>query len=471
MSAKNQSERLLRFLILILPLVLFFSYYPLIHFGADESMNFEISLPIIWLVVFDIVAFVRLARKKMLGRIWQNWLWLLLPVFLTLSIFWSLNSLRGFLTVGIIWLIYFAVFSMFCLRDLITGENFKKKFLKTFLISTSIVCLWCFVQCILDLAGVSREYSLMCAGCTYKMFGFPRPNGFAIEPQFMGNLMLAPTILAIWLILGKQKLIGRKVLFVYLLIFVMTLFLTMSRGAIYALIVAMIFMTVVKVVQTRKSQAFLIWPIMLLAFIGSLGLQGLMAEFSKTDDTFRAGVAKVLNHLSLGVIDIRGEGEVGSVEEVSSGEGFDEEGNNEAIFDGYVAESTDTRLRLSDAAIKVWLKNWKTTLFGVGLGGAGTALYVNELSPAPKEIIQNEYFSLLLETGVVGVLLATLTVVWAVRYIIKKENYLLVLTLMAAYGVSLGFFAGLPNALQIYLMTPLILAIYSSKSRRKKLVS
>ena len=44
-------EKVASFLVLILPAVLFFSYYPVISFGANETMNFELSLPMIWLVI------------------------------------------------------------------------------------------------------------------------------------------------------------------------------------------------------------------------------------------------------------------------------------------------------------------------------------------------------------------------------------------------------------------------------------
>ena len=51
MTKLNKLEKFFRFLIYILPGALFFSYYPLFHFGSDESMNFEISLPMIWLIL------------------------------------------------------------------------------------------------------------------------------------------------------------------------------------------------------------------------------------------------------------------------------------------------------------------------------------------------------------------------------------------------------------------------------------
>lgn len=129
----------------------------------------------------------------------------------------------------------------------------------------------------------------------------------------------------------------------------------------------------------------------------------------------------------------------------------------EAIFDGYVAESTDTRVRLSGAAVEVWSQSVPSALFGVGLGGAGYALYNNGLSPAPKEIVQNEYASLLLETGLIGVSLLVLTLVLIVRMVWIKPQRVMLISLLVAYGISLMFFSGLPNALHIYLVSILLI--------------
>ena len=200
----------------------------------------------------------------------------------------------------------------------------------------------------------------------------------------------------------------------------------------------------------------------------SLVGQGVMAEVSLTADTFGDGVAKVVNHLSLGIIDVKGgaKTEVEPVEnpvekyENNPGDNFEDGGKEEAVFSGYVAESTDTRVRLSGAAIKVWSSEVKTMVVGVGIGGAGQALFNNGLSPAPREIVQNEYASLLLETGLIGVILALVFVVFAIRWMIKSRREVgLVFSLFVAYGVSLMFFSGLPNALHIYLMPVMLMVL------------
>ena len=245
--------KIYRFLVYILPAVLFFSYWPVISLGASESMNFELSLPLIWLVIFDVLALCILAKKKLLKGIWRKWMWLLFPVFVSLSVLWSMNSLRGLLTVGILWLVYSAGYAFWSLKSLFSEFGFLERFWKMFFASALVACGWCLLQCILDIAGVPRGVSLMCAGCTYQMFGFSHPNGWAIEPQFMGNLLLAPAIVAAWMLGNCNSASRGRVFSLIALVFVFaaTIFLTFSRGAIYAFVVAMIFMTAMLVVRTK----------------------------------------------------------------------------------------------------------------------------------------------------------------------------------------------------------------------------
>ena len=68
--------KLYKWLLYLLPGVLCFSYYPVIRLGDADTMNLELSLPLIWLVVFDVVACVLLARRHLLVRkLGKWWLW------------------------------------------------------------------------------------------------------------------------------------------------------------------------------------------------------------------------------------------------------------------------------------------------------------------------------------------------------------------------------------------------------------
>lgn len=466
-------------LLILLPITLFFSYYPILHLGDNATMNFELSIPLIWLVVFDLFGLFVIVHQHLVresaGWIIDHWYWLLFPAFLTFTLAWSLNPLRGLLTAGILWLIYLAIFLFMALKKVLNfPPNFTHSFWKIFFSTSIIICVWCWVQCLMDVGGEPQSTTLLCDGCISAIFGFPRADGFAIEPQFMGNLLLAPTLFAAWFALDRRR--RRRHYLGLFCIFLTTLFLTLSRGAIYAFLVALVLLTIVQVIRTRKATIIYHWLIVAAAFILTLGAQGIMAAVGPTSDTFTTAISKSIHQLSLGIIDLRTGSASGdnSTSEIKAGS--DPESANDSTdepisisdpekasessapapaFDGYIEGSTDARLRLTDSALTIWRSSPTTILFGVGLGAAGQALYDHQLSPAPKEIVQNEYFSLLLETGIIGILLALLTIVAAIRLILKNPFHTPLMMLLIAYAITLCFFSGFANALQIYLLPPL----------------
>lgn len=469
-------EKVFRGFLYVLPVVLYFSYYPVISLGSNETMNFEFSLPLLWLVAFDLFSFGLFFKDKLWKSLGKKWVWLLFPGFLSLSVLWSPNKIRGILTVGILWLIYFAVFSFYEYREILFNKDFRKKFLRVFFISSLAICFWCFLQCILDLAGVARGTTLMCEGCTYKSFGFPHPNGLAIEPQFMGNLLLAPVLVSLCMIISKkdEKVFSKWVIYVLFFVFSVTLFLTFSRGAIYAMIIGVAGLMIYEIVKSRKAKVLIIPCISILAFLFTLNLQGIFAQVSKTNDTYLSGISKVIEQLSLGIIKMPKNDENKIFEhnvmfEKDNVMISDDEViiNEEAIFDGYVEESTNVRLELSRVAIEAWASDAKIFFVGTGIGGAGISLYEKGLIEWPKEIIQNEYINILLETGIIGFSLFILTIILLIRFMAKKVNAPLLISLVVAYGVTLLFFSGLVNVLHIYLLS----SVFSGMEMRKKLVS
>ena len=525
-TALSRLRRFIFALIYLLPAVLFCSYYPLISLGSDRSMNFELSLPLIWLVLFDatlLLAFILLDHERRRSRprsrtaareqsFWgfnfpgltdrQFFLFSLFPFFATASILWSANPLRALLTAGLIWLVFFAIFALLHLLPALgLPFRFRTKFLTAFFISTVVICALCWLQSFLDLAGLSRDQTLLCLGCTYHSFGFPHPSGLAIEPQFMGNLLLAPTLTALYLLVfhhprrssstRTQKTssftLSRRQFHLVLAaacLFSATLFLTFSRGAIYAYAVALVALAVFALVRHTFRPSLLLIPI--ATFLAILGVQGAFAALSPTSETFLTGVTKSIHHLSLGLIDLRpttsGPAETPEASETSetSADPADPAENSEApattpdpstdaIFDGYVPESTNVRLSLSSTALRTWARSPWTILFGVGLGGAGTAMHslYPDLVTSPKEIVQNQFISLLLELGLIGVglLVFALYLAFFSRYgrprLRSHPALPLLVALLLAYLVTLNFFAGLPNALHIYLLPPLLYLIFA----------
>ena len=459
------------FLFYLLIPSLFLSYYPIISLGSSNAMNYELSLPLILLVLFTIVSFPSIYQRALvIAKSKTRYLFvatLLFPLYSSLSIIWSPNSSRAILTSGIIWCLYFSVASIVDLLSRKTPSIQEKKNLchKIFLASSVVICIICWLQCLLDVLGVDRSVTLLCLGCTYKSFGFPHPSGFAIEPQFMGNLLLAPTIYILY-ICNKTEQNVKKQNKLLLLLFSTTLFLTFSRGAIYAFsigVIVMLSILFVKKISTKKSIISSL-GIIIASFLLCLLSQGFLSAISPTNDTFSSGIAKSINQLSLGLIEIRPR--FGPIEkDINNSEEDISNPENISVFDGYVEESTDVRLSLNASALSTSLDSPANFLFGYGLGSAGTVLANKSLTAHPKEIVQNEYLSLLLELGIIGLLFFVYIIVVLFITIKKSLNdysleRLSIDSLLLAFLFTLLFFSGLPNALHLYLFPIFILFLF-----------
>ena len=194
-------------MLFLLPIVVFFSYYPVISLGSDETMYYELSLPLVWLAIFGVISLTRMPAIAKKHSLLKSFVACSFPLYATISIIWSENKIRGVLTAGIIWLI---VFSIINILNMGLKKADLKKILKVYLVSASVAAGVCILQCILDVFGAPRDVTMLCQGCTYRTFGFPHPNGLAIEPQFMGNLLIAPALITLGLFYNEIKLKKNK---------------------------------------------------------------------------------------------------------------------------------------------------------------------------------------------------------------------------------------------------------------------
>lgn len=480
MKKRGFREILYPSLVYFLPIALFFSYRPVLSIGASETMNFEFSIAEIYLLVVALISCFDFKNLKEFFSYYGKKLvpFVAFPIYVGVSAIWSPNHLRAVFTAGLLAVLVFDALEI----NLIMKKylDLKKTFCRYLLCAALIISVFCWAQCLLDVLGVARSSTGLCEGCVYGAFGFPHPNGFAIEPQFMGNLLLVPTLMVIYdLVFEKDNLCKKKSRQIIAAVFLTaTLFLTLSRGAIYAFMVGLVVIWLARfpVIKYNKEKsnkvAWWIVPIVLSGFLMSLVAQGTLAQISPTSDTFWGGVTKVVHQLSLGKIDVRPE-ELKVEPEESKTEGTEKSGQTEKIegaekaepeddsskFTGYVEQSTSFRTQLTKDALDVWDDNWGNFWFGTGAGSAGIKML--EKDPelgTPKEIVQNQYAEILLEFGLVGAMLVVAmfvaTVVFGMSDFLKNP---LLIGITAAFLVSLVFFSGLPNALQVYLF-PLFVA-------------
>ncbi|MBQ2639023.1 glycosyltransferase [Candidatus Saccharibacteria bacterium] len=448
-TIKIGSLGLRSFLFMTFPAVLFFSNFPKFILGETSSMYLELTLPLIWLGFFAL-----LSLKPVLKYLKENLKTPLLfaPLFLVLTLLWSSDKLRGILTVGVVLCLFISILGI---KDLVRNATLIKNTKKIFLFTTALVCLFCIVQVFLDAIGADKSLTLLCENCVSKTFGFAHPNGFSPEPQFMGSLLLAPIFLSLNSLLKNKN---RKSQINYLLVAILsltTLFLTLSRGAIFAFLLG----AFILLIHFRKSLKSLIKLLVLIffTFIFSLNLQGILSTIGPTDANYVTGINRALSQLTFD--------KLGHTEPLKKkSQEVEPAEDNSPDFNGYVEESTNRRLELAEFALKISTENPTNLLFGTGVGSAGTELYRHfpEKQGHKKEIVQNEYLETLLETGLFGIFALIMSIITFFKLEKIKFNAFS-LALFVAFLFQLIFFSGLPNALHVYLL-PMIYLIYDQNS-------
>lgn len=416
-----------------LPVVVWFSYWPNIHFGRSETMNYEISFVLIYCLVLALAGLPEVWRRRR-ELVENRHIWLVsLSVFYALAtVVWSLNVARGVLTAGIIGVLYLIFLGFFARRQQLV--KLAPRLIKLTVSSAVVMSILAVVQFLIGIWSGS-DATLLCAGCVSGQFGWPRPNVFTIEPQFFGSLLLPGLLIASRQVIVKPFSYRISLM---LLLLQFALLLTMSRGAIYAYLLGLLIIIVMNYRQVRRIGH--LTAVSLLALAISLSGQGLAAISSPSvSESFGGAVFKSISQLSLGVIDLR---------QKTVSEPVEPPSKEAPAFDGYVEESTDIRLGRSEMAIGAWQKSLPTILFGVGLGGAGTAIsqaYPDQIGA--REIIQNEYAERLLERGLVGLLLFVGALVW----LIWRARPQWLTAIIVAFASQWLFFSGYPNAIHVYL--------------------
>ena len=521
-------SKIQQIMLLCLPFCLFFSYHPVIPIFSTSTTNFELSIPLLWLLIFAILSLpenfclyinslrVVIKTKSLVNKtsrpssrhktdkLYPHFLRLFslaYPFFVTVNSIGSPNFLRAILTSGVIWCV--------CLSLLTILQNISqyktqigKSFNKNLLIAGILASTFCWLQSILDIAGVPREATFLCKGCISTVFGFPHPNGFAIEPQFMANLLLAPIFLSLFYLLERPKKhsnklnsdpypasrLGHFFRFGLPLFLVATLYLTLSRGAIFSFWVSVFVLFIyqnIKLIKQKSCrreilfrQPLIFSAVVFLPLFFTLSAQGLFTELGPTSHTFFDGVSTSVSQLSLGRIDLAKVFHKTNENNKSHETHETHESNKPHLsdlntdaaasvqkapqFTSYIEESTNIRLNLNRLALSSWRTSLRRMLAGVGLGAAGLTLYQEfpELG-SPKEIIQNEYFAILYEQGICGVIMIIcVAVLFVLTYKLHNKNHektsIYGRVLALSFALTLCFFSGLPNALHIYLLTPLL---------------
>lgn len=441
---------LLERLWLMAPIMIWFSYLPQISLAEDGTMNYELSLTLIYVVILAIVGLPRVWHHR--SELRQSRLVWPASAFVGwsgLCVIWSDNRTRGLLTFAVYATLYLVFLALVAESRLLC--RLLPKLVRVAIRVTASACLLAIIQIILGTFVIADRHTFgLCAGCVAGQFGFIRPNLLAIEPQFLGSLLLAPLLYITYLTLrGKHDYAKQPLLLALMLT---TLWLTLSRGAIYAYLASL----VVMILPVRKwRRQLVVVGLITLSLVVCLVCQGALASANpRIDSSFTQAVSTSLNHLSMGIIRLPYQRK-----SPTSLPSIPREHDKQPAYHGYVAESTNVRLSLTKTALAAWRSNQLgQQLFGTGLGSAGIVLARQTGSRYQKEIVQNEFVEVLLERGLIGLVLLGGLVALYGRLCSQRRDYL-ALAILVAYLVQWCFFSGLPNALHIYL----VLALLSAK--------
>ena len=467
----NFAEKVLFFA----PFAMWFSYYPNFYFGKSAGANLEFSIALIYIVVLALAGTKTIYqnRKKLI----KNNAVLLTGFF----VFWNFltilntqNLLRTVLVSGV-WLVLWLDFLV--ILSLSKNRLLFQKIIKNFIFSSLVMACLSIIQVIY---GAWTDWGL-CAGCKAQGFGFVRPSVFAIEPQFFGSMLLAPIVLLTHKIFGKKASKFEKIT-LWILLF--SLYLTLSRGAIFAAIFAILVLIFIN--QPFSKRKILSNIIISMGFVFSSFLSGIIfhAIFTELNprisDGFYDSISKSVNQMSLGKIKLpkiekninqaikEPEVESNNLNSKKPTEKYVEK-PKKAMFDGYVEKSTNERTKMSDLAIETWVSNPFVVFFGVGSGASGTAILNSTRQIAnSSEIVQNEFLSILLELGFFGFVI-WLLIIFGIFRKTRKEKY--IWSIFGAFLVQWNFFSGLPNALHIYLILAVIFAIIERAYEKKSAIN
>ena len=434
--------------LLLAPLVVWFSYQPNIYLGHSSAMNIELSLVLIYVAVLAVFAlplifsnYQKLLRCNLVRIVGLFILWSFM------SIIWSSNLSRAILTAGV-------SAALFTILLGVLSTDLKKltPILKnTYIASAAFMSVLAIIQVAY---GAWLDWGL-CRGCLAAGFGFVRPSVFAIEPQFFGSLLLAPILILAAKFLRKTV---TKTDVILLCIMVTAMYLTLSRGAIFSLVIAIACLMFLYRNSLIKKSRLAFLPLVVLAGFGAgMVWHGIFTEINpRVSDGFYDSISKSVNQLTLGKVNLPKLAASGDSQAASPSTASVETNHPKAHFSGYVETSTSERTSMLNLALQTWSKNWTTMLFGTGIGSSGRAIqqYTHKLA-TEAEITQNQYIEVLLENGLIGAVLCLMAVV---VYLHDTRRDKLAWAILIAFALQWNFFSGLPNALHIYLVLAVIFA-------------
>lgn len=391
-----------------------------------------------------------------------------LAIFLAMSIgvFFAEARLRTILySLSLLFLLAIGLAAAVTYRQL--SKNQKHKFIRIGLWSGLVFGILAIIQ-LIAATFEPTGFGTLCSGCKADVFGFPRVNLFAAEPQFLANALLPAFFLALFQ--PKSRLAQFSLFFT-----ATAIALTFSRGGFLAIFLAIIiFIAIASIKRLNISFLYKKLPLTIIGTFFGFTLLFLSANIRYSSSPFIAHntLVSMIDQLSLGRIKIP---QKTTVKNQPAPAAKNPSPHNtpdikpaspEQTFQpaGFVEASANDRLSASDLAIKSWLNSPHTFFFGVGLGNLGSFIQKHlHVSVPTDQTVYIFYILLLSGLGVVGLLPLIITPFIIIFFAIKnlrrtKAQFILSLTI--ALFTHFWFFGSFINTIHCFAIIGIFLYNY-----------
>lgn len=444
-------------LILVLIPCLVFSYLPVVLLGKTAGMSIELSFLYV-ITALTVVAGFLTTRTSDLRPFLHNASWILLGsfiIYLFTSLLWTPNPVRGMIT-SLFFCMLFGLVTLFASKQSLLTNNWLiiRKTLLFALLLLSGWGMWQLVGDVFRLPSVFTGLPMMYSG---DVFGVARPTGFALEPQFFGSLLLIPLLWSLYHLLAESP--RRFALLVYVISTLM-LFMTLSRGALAAAAIGGILLLLV--VRPTFRRLLSAAGLTLASIIGFILLVFCFATFRVDSISGNDAAKRVISQLSLGTVTFPAPTDQHILPKESPTS--NQTTRLPSTPQGYVAESTNSRLSMSEQALALWRQSPVTVLFGVGVGGFGTSLYATNQHFPVSSVVNNYYLELLVETGLFGALLFGGFVITLLITLLKKHLFLPAIILTALL-IQMAFFSGNANIIHLWVLVGFCIGLVSMSQK------
>lgn len=264
-----------------------------------------------------------------------------------------------------------------------------------------IVSLFGLLQYLGDFFGLPAYVTGLSARYSWRVFGFARVQSTGLEPLYFASYLLIPLMAGLGIGLFEKKLLRSTGLII--LVFVTTLMLTLSRGAIYGFVAGLLVLSLMGWIYRKQ-----IVPGMLKKLTVSV-LLGLL--------------------IALGAVQIFNRPVQGPAEGKKAADAYVNQLKTTGTEGG-----GDDRARFRVAALKYLRDKPAVIIFGIGPGQFGPYIQDNQ-GDGGWAIVNNLPLEIWLETGLIGVLLLGFFLGWLAWQAVRYSQ--------TARGLSLGLIIGL----------------------------